>query len=654
MENKTNEFIKKSKEIHWNKYDYSKSKYINMRTKIMITCLAHGDFEQIPSKHLMGQGCAKCSGHYKKTTNDFINDAIQIHGNKYNYSKVNYINSREKIIITCQIHGDFEQTPNNHIKGQGCAKCSGHDKKTTSDFINDATQIHGNKYDYSKVNYINSHEKIIIICNNHGEFEQLPFGHLNGHGCKKCANEQNANMRLNNINYFIKKSIEVHGNKYDYTKVIYSKACQKVIIVCKMHGEFEQIAIDHYNGHGCKKCSIEQNANNYRSNVSEFIEKSNLIHNNKYDYSKSEYVNGKTKTIIICKKHGEFKQSPLDHLNGYGCRKCANEQNAIDLKSNTNEFIEKSIKMHGDKYDYTKVNYIDSHEKVIVTCKMHGEFKQSPYSHLSGHGCKKCANEQNANNRRKNIIEFIEKSKLIHNNKYDYFKSNYVNNNTKIIIICREHGEFEQIPSHHLNGRGCPKCAIKQNADNFRSNTDEFIKKSIKIHGDKYDYTKTNYTYSYEKLIITCKIHGEFEQRASEHYKGSGCPKCFKKYSIQQIEWLNFIQTKDNIYIQHGENSKEYQIPNTRFKADGYCKETNTIYEYHGDYWHGNPKKFNSNEINKKTKCTFGELYKKTLQREKRIKDMGFNLITIWESDWIRLNECVKILQKKFKTKNNV
>jgi hypothetical protein len=112
---------------------------------------------------------------------------------------------------------------------------------------------------------------------------------------------------------------------------------------------------------------------------------------------------------------------------------------------------------------------------------------------------------------------------------------------------------------------------------------------------------------------------------------------------------MNFIQTKDNIYIQHGENSNEYQIPNTRFKADGYCEETNTIYEYHGDYWHGNPAKFDRNEINKRTKCTFGKLYEKTLKREQQIKDMGFNLITIWESDWIKLNKFVKILQRKFR-----
>ena len=180
----------------------------------------------------------------------------------------------------------------------------------------------------------------------------------------------------------------------------------------------------------------------------------------------------------------------------------------------------------------------------------------------------------------------------------------------------------------------------------------EFIEKSIIIHGNKFDYSKVNYVDSKTKIIIICNEHGDFEVRPNNHLSSyQGCPKCQtkKQYSKQQIQWLNFIQTKDNICIQHADNSNEYLIPNTKFKADGYCKETNTIYEYHGDYWHGNPYRFNSDEINKTTKCTFGELYQNTLNKEQQIRDLGFNLITIWESDWIKLNKCVKLLQRKFR-----
>ena len=118
------------------------------------------------------------------------------------------------------------------------------------------------------------------------------------------------------------------------------------------------------------------------------------------------------------------------------------------------------------------------------------------------------------------------------------------------------------------------------------------------------------------------------------------------------IDWLNFISKKDKITIQHALNQGEYKIPNTRLKADGYCKETNTIYEFHGDYWHGNPFMYNANEETYFGK-TFGELYEKTLKKELIIKDNGFNLITIWESDWIKLNNIVKIIQQKFLSKLN-
>ena len=115
-----------------------------------------------------------------------------------------------------------------------------------------------------------------------------------------------------------------------------------------------------------------------------------------------------------------------------------------------------------------------------------------------------------------------------------------------------------------------------------------------------------------------------------------------------QILWLNFLSKFHNIYIQHAINDGEYLIPTTNYKADGYCKETNTIYEFHGDYWHGNPKIYKGNEINKITNCTYNELYEKTLIKENKIKELGYNLETIWENDWKKINKCIKIIQRKF------
>jgi len=237
-----------------------------------------------------------------------------------------------------------------------------------------------------------------------------------------------------NTQLFIEKATKIHGDKYDYSKVEYINSKSKVNIICNEHGEFKQIHNDHLNGHGCKKCAINNTSNKNRGNKEEFIEKAIKIHGDKYDYSKVEYINALTKITIICKKHGEFLQKPSNHINAkQGCRICGNELNHKNQTCNTTEFIQKAIKIHGDKYDYSKVEYIKSNENVIIICKKHGEFLQKPNSHLSQEaGCLKCGKVY-----RYNTSEFIKIVIKIHGDKYDYSKVEYINSNTKITIICK-------------------------------------------------------------------------------------------------------------------------------------------------------------------------------------------------------------------------
>lgn len=184
-----------------------------------------------------------------------------------------------------------------------------------------------------------------------------------------------------------------------------------------------------------------------------FIEKSKKIHGDKYDYSKVNYINTRTKVCIICPEHGEFWQNPKSHMMGYGCQKCMRE--VFDTKT----FIEKSKKIHGDKYDYSKVEYKNSHTKVCIICPEHGEFWQNPCDHLHGYGCPKCGIKKLWDKRgRLNTDEFVKRSTLIHNNKYNYSKVECINTRTKVCIICPKHGEFWQTPKSHLNGCGCPMC----------------------------------------------------------------------------------------------------------------------------------------------------------------------------------------------------
>ena len=450
--------------------------------------------------------------------------------------------------------------------------------------------------------------------------------------------------------FFIEKAKEVHGDKYNYSKVNYENNLKEVIIICKEHGEFLQLPKTHKKGNGCIKCGINSTANKKTKSLDNFIIQSKQVHDDKYDYSKVEYYKSCDKIIIICKLHGEFEQTPNSHLGGNGCRNCAFEYTSGLQRSNITNFIEDATKVHGDKYAYSKVNYVNSKTKIIISCKEHGEFEQTPSGHLSGRGCNKCGRITAIKNTTKSKEEFINKAIEVHGNTFDYSKVIYINISTNINIICKLHGEFKQTPHKHLQSKvGCPLCVLN-NIGKWNNSTSEcFIVKSIKIHGNKYDYTKVNYKKAIENVIIICKDHGEFKITPNSHLNGSGCSKCYSKYSKQQIQWLDCISNLKSIHIQHALNNIEYTIPNTNFKADGYCKETNTIYEFHGDYWHGNPKRFDSNKINKNVKCTFGELYKNTLLREEQIKSLGYNLVVMWESDWNKIIKSIKILQRMFK-----
>lgn len=180
----TDEFIKNSLETHGNKYDYSLSEYVNAKTNVKIICSIHGIFEQKPRYHISGYNCPKCSGK-NKTNEDIISDFIKIHNNKYNYSLINYKNSLTPIKIICPIHGEFEQLPKHHIIGKGCSKCSGVFMDTEY-FIEKANQKHGFIYNYNKTTFKKATKKVVITCITHGDFEQTPNSHLNGSGCPIC------------------------------------------------------------------------------------------------------------------------------------------------------------------------------------------------------------------------------------------------------------------------------------------------------------------------------------------------------------------------------------------------------------------------------------------------------------------------------------
>lgn len=327
-------------------------------------------------------------------------------------------------------------------------------------FIEKARQVHGDKYDYSKVVYIKSSQKVILICPKHGEFLQTPSNHLKGKGCKLCANEKISKIKKYSLEDFIQKANIIHNFKYDYSKVVaFKDRIDKVIIKCPVHGDFVQSVASHLAGSGCPECGKISIRQKQVLSIETFIEKARQIHDVLYDYSLVNYINVRTDVEIVCSKHGSFWQKPMVHLRGAGCPKCANYKKSKRKLSNTSNFIMKAKDIHGDFYDYSKVEYISAISNVIIGCPKHGDFYMTPHSHLSGCGCQKCARENTILAKRMSKETFIRLANEIHNNKFDYSEVQYNRIIDDIIIICSEHGKFKQRAAHHLNGIGCPRCS---------------------------------------------------------------------------------------------------------------------------------------------------------------------------------------------------
>ena len=447
-------------------------------------------------------------------------------------------------------------------------------------------------------------------------------------------------------NIFIEKAIKIHGDKYDYSKINYINSRTTIIIICKIHGEFLQTPNKHLLKSGCYGCKkIIKN----KLTSEKFIEKAIKIHNDKYDYSKVNYDDRYTKVIITCKIHGDFLQAPINHLSTSGCYECSKIRVAKLNTFTTEEFIEKAKLIHKDIYDYSKVNYINWETNIIIICKIHGEFYQQPNSHLQGATCRKCSYIKRGDLYRLTKEEFIEKANKIHNNKYDYSLIEYINFDSKLKIKCINNHIFIQNAYVHLTGRGCNICC------GYYVDTNIFIEKANKIHDNKYDYSLVDYKSAFEPIKIICKIHGIFIQTPTRHFTSHGCYKCSISYSKPQIEWIEFIINKLKLDIEYKNNTGEYKILDSRYHADGYHRDSNTILEFQGCFYHGCYECFpNRNDMNKVIKKTHKELYQKTIKKKKYCINNGFKFLQIWECYWnnikkdeSKLDKYIEYLKKK-------
>lgn len=302
------------------------------------------------------------------------------------------------------------------------------------------------------------------------------------------------------------------------------------------------------------------------------------VHGDKYDLSRLVYVNRRTKVEIICKEHGSFLTRFEQLERGQGCPPCGLISQGEKRRLSNKEFLNKCLDIHGNKYDYSKVDYQGMINKVVISCSEHGDFEQTPSSHLNGSGCPNCGFISQVENRRLPTEDFISRSIQVHENRYDYSKVKYVNSLTEVEIGCFVHGEFFQQPQYHMKGSGCPKCSIIEQHEKQKKSIDEFISDSIKVHGDLYDYSMVEYVDSKSEVIIICKKHGEFHQSPNNHQRGQGCPNC--NSSKGELFISQYLKEHNIEFIQ--QHTFEGLRMKRNLKCDFFLPNHNVVIEYNG------------------------------------------------------------------------
>lgn len=387
--------------------------------------------------------------------------------------------------------------------------------------------------------------------------------------------ERTEEKRKEREHHFREKLKKLYGNKYEYdTSVLnFTNTNNKGCFICHEkdengieHGAFITKLYYLITGHGCPKCGRFKTINARKDIQETFINKCKQVHGDKYDYSKVKYINSRTKVCIICPEHGEFWVTPGLFIKGTNCPVCG-RINAHKKKTNTTSyFINKAKKVHKDKYDYSKSYYTKSRNILIVTCPIHGDFKIKANAHLNGHGCPKCANEQNSLRKKFTVEQFIEKAKEVHGDKYDYSKTVYVDANTKVCIICPEHGEFWQKPLKHINMKqGCPKCN--------QSHLEREVMQLLENNNIKYEYQKRFEWLGQQSLdFYLPEYNTAIECQGEQHFRpvsfgGNKIDKeknyiiiykrdvqklkLCKKYNIKMLYYSNYKKIPEN-YMEQG------------------------------------------------------------------------------------------------------
>lgn len=605
----TEDFIAKAREIHGDKFDYSKSVYTNNKSKLDITCKIHGDFSTTPNSHFYSAGgCGYCANNVRLDNESFIKRARNVHGDKYDYTKIDYVNTATKITIICPTHGEFEQTPNKHLQG-GCKKCGDEargkvQRSSTEEFIKKAKAVHGDLYDYSKVEYKTARKKIIIICKDHGEFEQTPDSHLNGRKCGYCTGKKVGTK--NNLEYvFPELAKEWHPtkNKTKPSEHYSGETNKKHWWICNKGHEWK-ISISNRTGTkgtGCPFCAGQKvsKENNLEARFPEIAKQWHPSKNG--DVKPSDVMAGTDKKYWwLCPNHHDYEATP-DHRTGKektGCPHCTHQTSKPEMRLNSElQYVFKNVisryKQENREIDiylpdfkigieYDGMYFHDEASNKGKDINKNKFFRdkgieiirvrEAPLEKLEEKDIIVDVynfRKRNIDSLLKNLRPFvgdIEKEKIktyikkkgfvnedLYKRYLSYAPSPLPENSLQALFpeVSKEWHPTLNFPltpqnftygsSHRawwrcskghewhtaiskrtakLRPTGCPYCSGN------RHNQETFLEKSKLIHGDKYDYSKAIFKSVKEKVIIICSKHGEFEQSPNAHFSGNGCYRC--------------------------------------------------------------------------------------------------------------------------------
>lgn len=367
-------------------------------------------------------------------------------------------------------------------------------------------------------------------------------------------------------------------------------------------------------------------------------------HGDAFDYSPTKFELPEAQlNQFICKKHNNrFQETITNHvryLSG-GCKECDKEWQSVRQSMSVREFIEKAIQLHGDKYDYSRVRqFKNQHELVLIGCNNpeHGYFLKSPANHLHirlKQGCPECGHRRGAEKIAKSWESFLEDARKVHGDDYDYERGHYATTRSIIEIYCKEcKVYFPQRVTDHLSGNGHPLCNREKGVQKLKTlDTEVVVEKCREVWGNTYDYSKVKWVRDSVPLEVGClKGHGYF---LIDYYNHTGlkrgCRKCGSTRRGKQNLWLDSIGIPDD--FEHREATLKFPDSSWVF-PDGMYRKDKIVYEFWGDFWHGNPEKYNPDDYAHNGK-TFGELYDATQLKRDKYKHFGFELIEIWETDW--------------------